>query len=860
MHLYRLMLLRSFKTRPVRAILSTFGIILGVASILAIGITNQTALNSVTRLFAETSGKANLIITAVEGSSEGFSERNIRKVNNIPGVEIVVPTIKVKSVLADEAPQSEIGFNFFGASMGGLTLHGVDPVIEQQAHEYVLLSGRFLQDDDAYELVLVKSFAEENKIQLNNWVEILTPNGRERVQVIGIIDRDGAGQTNNGDFGVLPIRVVQKLFNRSGSVDQMDIVAEEGYISTEVLEQLKTDLENRLGKNFSVTSPASQGKRMNQMLGSYQIGLNFLSGIALFVGAFLIYNAFAMTVVERTREFGMLRTVGMTSRQVTTQVLIEALLLGLVGSLLGALLGIFLSRSLTGLMGMMLNQDMAGISIPIPLLITGLIVGIVVTMLAAVIPALQAGKISPLEALRVRGIQKEGWLLRRSWRIGVILLVVTTFILVINPFPFDVQFRMGSVTVFCLFFGASLLIPASVTLWERLSRPMMRVIYGNSGRLGSSNIQRSKVRTTLTVAALMIGVAMILIVRGMTESFSGDLSSWIDAYMGGDLYVSSSVSMRDEVKKHLESVDGVAAVAPIRYLEADWRKPDGVTDSIVFMGIDPSAHSQVTSFVFSDSSTNPAKALQRLAEGNAVFVSSVISEKFNLKTGDKILLNTKSGYRPFEIAAVVVDFYNQGQVVQGNWNDMRLYFRVNDANAFMVKAAEGYSIPEVEDNIDALYGKRDRLTIESNVDLRQRVSVLMNQAFSMFDVLALVSMVVAALGVVNTLTMNVMERTQEIGMLRGVGMTRSQVVSMILAEAALMGLIGGILGLVIGVILSRIFFISMNTMSGYNLTYVLPMVAIFAGVVLSLVISQLAAIFPARRAATIRILDAIHYE
>ena len=148
----------------------------------------------------------------------------------------------------------------------------------------------------------------------------------------------------------------------------MDIVAEEGYKSTEALEQLKTDLEDRLGKNFSVTSPASQGKRMNQMLGSYQIGLNFLSGIALFVGAFLIYNAFAMTVVERTREFGMLRTVGMTSRQVTTQVLIEALLLGLVGSLLGALLGIFLSRSLTGLMGMMFNQDMAGISIPIPLL------------------------------------------------------------------------------------------------------------------------------------------------------------------------------------------------------------------------------------------------------------------------------------------------------------------------------------------------------------------------------------------------------------------------------------------------------------------------------------------------------------
>ena len=135
-------------------------------------------------------------------------------------------------------------------------------------------------------------------------------------------------------------------------------------------------------------------------------------------------------------------------------------------------------------------------------------------MLAAVIPALQAGKISPLEALRVRGIQKEGWLLKRSWRIGVILLVVSTFILVINPFPFDVQFRMGSVTVFLFVFWCNHADSCKCPLWERLTRPMMRVIYGNSGRLGSSNIQRSKVRTTLTVAALMIGVAMIINRKG----------------------------------------------------------------------------------------------------------------------------------------------------------------------------------------------------------------------------------------------------------------------------------------------------------------------------------------------------------
>ncbi|MFN2216739.1 MAG: ABC transporter permease, partial [Anaerolineales bacterium] len=188
------------------------------------------------------------------------------------------------------------------------------------------------------------------------------------------------------------------------------------------------------------------------------------------------------------------------------------------------------------------------------------------------------------------------------------------------------------------------------------------------------------------------------------------------------------------------------------------------------------------------------------------------------------------------------------------------YFHINDSNTFMVKVSEGFTVDEVQQRIEDLYGKRYHLTLESNASIRTRVLTLMDQAFSMFDVMALVAVVVGSLGVVNTLTMSVIERTQEIGMLRAIGMTRRQIISMVLAEAGLMGLFGGLLGLATGVILARILFLGMTTMSGYQLTFTMPIDGVIITVIVALIVSQIAAIFPARRAANVQILEAVHYE
>ncbi len=239
-----------------------------------------------------------------------------------------------------------------------------------------------------------------------------------------------------------------------------------------------------------------------------------------------------------------------------------------------------------------------------------------VTLIAAAIPAWQAGKISPLEALRVRGNVTEGWFIKRGWWLGLVLLLISTLILIWNPFPYDTQFRLGSIVVITLFLGGVLTIPASVILWEKATRTLVRRLYGNSGLLGSLNIQRAKLRTTLTVAALMVGISMMVVVWIMTESFKLDLEDWLAGYVGGDIYVTSSVKLRPDLGNRLQAVEGVTAVAPVRYLEAKWLMPDGTEQDILYFATEPDNYSQVTNFLFDQLRENETQqeAIQALRE------------------------------------------------------------------------------------------------------------------------------------------------------------------------------------------------------------------------------------------------------
>jgi putative ABC transport system permease protein len=852
--------MRSLRLHVGRTLLSTLGIVLGVASILAIGITNQAALKSVTQLFQDTSGRANLSVISAESNSQGLPQSLLARLITYPGVQVAVPSLQGQAVLANQSTSTSLGLNFFGASVqGGLNLIGIDPNIDKSLRQYQLVEGHFLSGQ-ADELLLVADFAADKKIHLGDRLELLTINGPWHLKVVGLIAKQGAGQINNGGVGFISLPTAQKFFDRPGKVDRIDIIAQPNLVNPKALEELKQGLSGRLSSHYLVIYPASQGARMTQMLSSYQIGLNFMSVMALFIGIFLIYNTFSMRVVERAREFGMFRTIGMTRPQVTWLVLGEAILLGLAGSALGICLGLLMSMGLARLMSMLIGQPLAIRQIPLSALLSSVVVGLLATMIASLLPAWQAGRISPLEALRVKGNPREGWIMRYGWWLGLPLFIISTLLLVVNPFSYDVQYRLGSLAVFGLFLGGALTLPGTIGFWNRFLRPLFRRLYGSSGWIGSSNVERARMRTALTVAALMIGVALMIIVEGMTASFKADLVEWINAYIGGDLYVGSSLPLRAAFWKQLAALPGVAAATPIRYVDIQARPSSGDPISLTFMAIDPVPYSQVTHFVFSDAQADENGILQQLVQGNAILVSSVLAERYQLKTGDTLKLRTVSGWQDFAIIGVVVDFYNQGLTVTGAWDDMRRYFKVNDASTILVKVAPGTPVSQVQTAIQDQYGKRHQLTLIANQTIKQQVNTLLGQAFSMFNMLAVIAILVASLSVINTLSMNVMERTKEIGMLRSVGMTRTQVALMILAEAGLIGVVGGLFGMLFGYLLTRILLSAMMTMSGYRLPFILPLTSIVASLILSLVISQLAALIPGMRAARVRVLEAIHYE
>ena len=858
MRLMRLITLRSLSTRRLRSFLTLFGIVLGVAAMFSINYVNQNAYDSIAQLFEGTSGKVSLEVRNAANVG-GFSEDVLEVVQKTEGVAEALPVLQLLAALPEETPD-EVSLSFFGMGSGGLTLYGIDPVKDPGIRDYRLTQGSFLDSSpETPEIVLVEDYALENEIEVGQTISILTAFGLTEVKIVGLMAKEGAGLTNMGKFGVLELGAAQKIAQREGEIDRIDIRSDADESNPDFLEGIKNDLALELGDSYAVVYPANQGKQMSQMLTGYQLSLNFMAGIALFVGAFLIYNALSMTVAERSHELGLLRCVGMTRRQVSAQVIIEGCILGILGALAGAGVGILMSKGLTSLMSQILGQPLKTGSIPPDILMASMVIGILVTLISAFIPAYQAGRISPLEALQVRGRQSSGRLFKYGWIAGFLLLVLSAGILVWNPFPYDVQFRLGSMTVFALFLGATLMIPVTIRGWQRISRWPLRMLFGNLGEIGSRNLERAPKRTMLTCAALMVGVSMIVSTLGITGSFTADLKEWMDAYMGGEIFVGAAVPLTRNLRGNLESLQGVGTATPVRTIEATWLRED-TEEKISFMGVDPASYTAITRFVYSSKEVDQDKVLAELSQGGSIFISEVIAQKYGVKVGDQLTLKTRGSNQAFTVAAVVLDFSNQGLVVTGNLTDLEKYFDVLDVNTFYVNTAEGVEVSETIRQIKEEYQEDYQLIIESNSAIKERADDLMQQAFSMFDVLGILAVMVAALGVLNTLSMSVVERTREIGMLRSMGMTRFQVVKMILAEAGLMGIIGGLLGLGLGLLLTKILLSAMGAMSGYSLEFIVPTKALWMSIVVALVTSQLAALLPAIRAAKTPMLSAIHYE
>jgi putative ABC transport system permease protein len=855
--------LRNLWSRKTRTLLTALGIVLGVAVILAINIANSSTLASINTIFDEASGLADLVIVPSSLTGQGFNESAVGRVRSIAGVEAAVPSVSATTLLAQDAQGWSFSFGLGGTTGGNsLLLFGIDPEIDQQARQYKLIAGRFLNPGErSYSAVFTQDYAAEKNIAIGKDVDILLPTGVATLRAVGIVKKDGPGLLNSGAVAFVPLEVVHELFARGGELDQIDIVATpEASGSTSKLAALREALREKLGGKYLVNYPAQRGQIVTQQLASYQQGLSFFSMIALFVGGFLIYNAFTMTIIERTQEIGLLRALGVSRRQVLRLVMIEAALLGVIGSFLGVIFGLIMAQGLIVLMATITATEIVTVSIPADGLFTALLVGLGVTLISALLPAWRATRISPLAALRIKGREDPSGAPRKfGFVAGAELVVVGMLFVYAIPLRDSVVFQAGSLAVFVMLLGATLMVPVSLDFMEKFVRPIISRLFGREGVIGAGNIQRARGRTSLTVAALMVGVSMVISIGAMSRSFQQDIDAWVDTSVGGDLIVRSPLPMQLEFGSRLAAQAGVEAVTPGRYfgVKRAGNAPDDL--ALVFQALDPQTYWAVASFQFAEDKELLPQIKADFANGG-LLVSTTVADYYDLQRGDVFELETRRGVQSFPVAGIVSDFTGQGFVLNGSLETMRRYFGINDGDRFTLKLAPGTDVNVVKQAIEDQYGQSRHLQVETTESFRTRIRELTNRAFGLLDVLASIGVIVAALGVINTLMMNVIERRREIGALRSIGMTRAQIIRMILAEAGAMGAIGAVFGIGFGVLLSRVFVEGMKIMTGYRLEFSLPVQSLLLGLAIALLVSQAAALYPAWKGSRVNIVEAIKHE
>lgn len=859
-----LMVLRNLRARWVRTALTAAGIVVGVAAMVSVNATNNSTLSSINRFFDEAAGQSDLVVeTAALG--ELFDESVLATVRRFPGVVAAAPGLVGITIPADEADGWEEQYGAGGFVVPGTNfwLMGRDIAADEAIHTYTLVDGRLLNPDEtAYNMLLVDTYAEEKGVEVGEDFAILSPvSGVVELRVVGLIAKEEIGVSNEGVVGITAVPVVQELFGAAGQIGQIELVVDESISSsTVVLDQFRAELAARLGDEFAVKRPASRGELVTNSLSSYQQGLNFFSVVSLFVGSFLIYNAFAMTVVERTREIGMLRAVGTTQRQVIKIVLTEALILGVAGSVVGVGFGLLLARGLVIGMGNFAGQTISEVSATPQSLLLSVVVGVVVTLVAATVPALQAARISPLQALRIQGSADERRWLTMGLKFGPLTVAAAILVLYYVPFRQSVAFYIGSSMIFVLLLGATLCIPVLANVLEWVIRPFTLLLFGNEGRLGSSNINRARGRTALTVAALMVGISMVVGINGLTNSFEQDIERWLDSALGGDLFVRSPLPMQPDLETRLLALPEVTAVTPSRIVASRLLTAAGDDEFALFVGIDPATYATVRELRVQDGPPMN-ELLAQLAQGGVVYIGADVANKFALEVGDFITMETRRGQRRFEIIAVVMDFgAGETPSVTGAMEDLRRYFGVNDVSSFAVTLADGADLDRVAETIETQLGRGQNLSVEGKAAFEEKIRAISAEAFSLFDVLGLIGLVVAALGVINTMLMNVLERTRELGGLRSLGMSRRQVRRMILAEATTMGFIGAVFGVGFGAVLSDVFIIGLRSIGGFVIESQVPVVPMIYSFFLAYLVALLAAWYPAVRASQVNIIAAIKNE
>ena len=854
--------------RPFRALLSIAGVALGVLASVGIGTANMQVLRSFEQAVTTVAGPTTLEIS---GRELGVNESVITVVRAVEGVVSAAPVIE-ESVVVVQGESRGQTFQILGLDL--LAEVGTRGFQIPQADTEGALEALLASDA----LYLGRQVATDLNVGVGSVLDVMAGGRVVRLRVAGLIHHEAARSTLWDRLAIMDIAAAQLLFQSFGRLDRIELVTTPDRSLDVIIDSVRTVLPPHL----VVQRPAQRTKQVENMVWAFQLNLSVMSWVGLLVGVFLIYNTIAFAVAQRRREIGIYRALGMTERRVAGQFLVEAGLLGLLGGLVGGLGGVWLSRSLVALVsrtisdlyvpiasgGLILSMDM----LTVTAVAKGVLLGTVVSMVGALGPSVEAGRTVTVRAL-APGDYESTRRLKTSlygW-ISLALLLLAGFCSLMGPVG-DLPL-FGYIATMCLLGALSCLAPLCIqALGMRRPRSESKTMMlgGSLRHIAADQAARHPGRNAVTVSALMVGLSVMIGVAVMVRSFRDTVEVWVDETVMADLIVTppswlqgkqvgqASRALPGTWRSTLSAIDGIAAVDALREVSVG---VDGQPVALVSRDLRLHAQRSRYRMVHGDSTA----ALQRAAETGGVLLSEVLATRLRLHEGSTISITTPAGPVAVSVEGVFYDYATDGgkMVMDRTWYQRE--WHDDWVTVFSVYLAAGADAEQVRQSIVTHVAGLDGVTVPPlvirNHELRREILEIFDRSFALTYVLEAIAVLVAVLGIVNTLVTAVLERRREFASLRAIGAGTRQVERLVLWEAAYLGLIGTALGVVGGLLLALVLIHVINKQSfGWTIQMSVPGGVILQAVGLALTAALVAGYFPARWAARQPVVEGLREE
>jgi putative ABC transport system permease protein len=727
-----------------------------------------------------------------------------------------------------------------------------------------LSGGRLLAATDTRSALVAATLADREGLRVGDTMTVdgAAAPGPQDFTIVGILSGDGYVPRAEGRLVIVPLAAAQALFDTDG-VTRIDLSLRAGATADDVISHLEAAIDT---EPYLLQLASDTAASLRSDTADLRAILLLVAAVVLFAGAFLIFNTLSMTVSERTREVGLLRAAGTTRPQVMTLMLLQALALGVAGSVAGVVAGAGLAALTLAWVGSPGPVAPRAPDLSVTPIFLALAIGVLVTLAASLEPAWRAGRITPIEALRRGPAGAAAGVARLRWLV-LVFAVVALAALAVWPrgaggssdgasgaggSPAIGSGLGGPLVVYGLLLAAVLVVP-------RILGPLLRLASVPLGflrpevRLARSSLARDTSRTALTAGALMIGLAMVVALGTAAQNVRHIGHSWLAETIPGSELLTSirPIPVDGEIRDQLAAMPGVKSVSPIGLFGVPWQ---GVSqEAAAIVGSDFAADGRLV-FVQGDAST----AFAALDAGGSVIVPQSLAAEASIHVGDTLAFATGADPTKLRVVGVVAHSIpgDSQEAILVGWTDAGQAFGAAGADFYAVRyepGREDAARPAVE------AAARGYALEPSDLErIRGTVGDALDRLFRLLDAMALIAVVVAGLGMVNTLSMSVLERVREIGVLRATGMSSRQVWSMVVVEAGLLGivsaLVGALLGLGVGILLVA------WSSSGLAVGFDPPWLSIVLAILFGMLVSIAAAVYPAGIASRQSIVQALQHE